>query len=111
MSGRASKRTLALVRVMLHVFSNPSWRDASLLPNSVEFSRWLTGAANPFMCPAPPIGKGGIAHATEDGPTLRGFVGRSDRAQRGGAGQRHKGHFQAGRPPGHQSEGPDLRSR
>jgi hypothetical protein len=58
MSGRASKRTLALVRVMLHVFSNPSWRDASLLPNSVEFSRWLTGAANPFMCPPHLLVKG-----------------------------------------------------
>jgi hypothetical protein len=58
MSGRASKRTLALVRVMLHIFSNPSWRDASLLPNSVEFSRWLTGAANPFMCPPHLLVKG-----------------------------------------------------
>ena len=68
-------------------------QGASSLPGGVECFRLLTGAGKTLYVPAPPIGKGGIAHATEDGPTLRGVVGRSDRAWRGGAGQRHKGHI------------------
>ena len=57
----------------------------------LSLANW--GGQDPLCVPAPPIGKGGFAHATEDGPTLRSVAGRSDRAQRGGAGQRHKGHI------------------